>query len=390
MRGGAIATVSDIRARPDAAHEVGEWLSEEWSQLPIHDYLDTVPRGNEPDEALPRVLIAERKGEIVGTASLLGEDMETRPGLGPWLGCVYVRSDQRGNGIGTLLIERAEALAESLGIRTLHLFTDDCTGLYTKLGWSAVEQADYEGKPVTIMKKVVAKARFSWRVFDVEDLLPSGWREELLDLAVDQATQRTLQPRSVTSREGDPDLRLPVITVGGRVLTERVPWLATLYRGWFREYAATCSNETVMTAVDDRYGINLNVQRGRRMRYECHVDSNPIEGLLYVTDHPRGSGGELVAANRRGVSSVKEVDEDCSVLHPEAGKLVFFDAREFAHYVRPLRDDDAVRAVVAMNFYTPASPESARPADLNEHLFGEKTQVAMMGRMDDRERAARH
>ena len=32
------------------------------------------------------------------------------------------------------------------------------------------------------------------------------------------------------------------------------------------------------------------------MRYECHVDSNPIEGLLYLTEHPEGNRGELVVS----------------------------------------------------------------------------------------------
>ncbi len=369
------AVVTDVEADRDAAATVGAWIEQTWRRLPLHDYLHAVVRGDTWDGALPRVLIAERGGEVVGTASLLQSDMETRPDLDPWLGCLYVRPDQRGQGIATLLTDRIERLAESLGIRTLHLFTADQERLYARSGWSLVERTEYEGESVAVMRKLLLRSRFSWRVFDVEALLPRGWREELLHVARVRATRRTLQPRSVTSREGDPDLRLPVMTVGGRTLREVAPWLASLYEGAFREFAATCSTEPVSTAIDDRYGINLNIQVGRDMRYECHVDSNPVEGLLYVTDHPKGSGGELAVANRRGAASIEEVDRDCSVLHPEAGKLVFFDAREFAHYVRPLEDEQAVRAVVAMNFYTASSPESARPADLNNHLFGEATPV---------------
>ncbi len=372
-------SVTDITARPEAAQQVGRWIDSEWRRLPVHDYLEAVARGEPWEALLPRVLIAERQGTVVGTASLLEADIETRPDLDPWLGCIYVHPEYRRQGIGALLVERVERMAESLGIRSLRLFTSTSRELYERGEWSVVERAEYEGESVVIMEKIVSGSRFSWRTFDVEDLLPRSWREELLELAQQQATHRTLRPRSVTSREGDRDLALPVITVGGRVLREHVPWLASLYEGFFREFAATCSSEPVRTAVDDRYGINLNVQRGRTMRYECHVDSNPVEGLLYVTDHPRSEGGELVVANHPGATSVEEVDRDCSVLHPVAGRLVFFDARQFAHYVRPLRDDGAVRAVVAMNFYTPSSPESSRPADLNDHLFGEATVSAVGG-----------
>jgi hypothetical protein len=67
---------------------------------------------------------------------------------------------------------------------------------------------------------------------------------------------------------------------------------------------------------------------------------------------------------------VEGIEEDASVVYPIAGNLIFFDARHFAHYVRPLADSAAVRIVAAMNFYTPSSPESHRPPDLNRHLFG--------------------
>jgi 2OG-Fe(II) oxygenase superfamily len=107
------------------------------------------------------------------------------------------------------------------------------------------------------------------------------------------------------------------------------------------------------------------------MRYECHVDSNPLEGLLYVTDHPPGTGGELVVSNRGDVPTAEEVDRDATLIYPVAGHLVFFNGSCHSHYVRPLIAEDGVRVVAAMNYYTPSLPESARPPDLNRHLFGE-------------------
>ena len=53
----------------------------------------------------------------------------------------------------------------------------------------------------------------------------------------------------------------------------------------------------VVPALDDRYGVVLNVQRGTAMRFECHVGSNPLTGLLFCTEHLAGAGGELVFAH---------------------------------------------------------------------------------------------
>jgi hypothetical protein len=212
--------------------------------------------------------------------------------------------------------------------------------------------------------------KFHWISFDVNDVLPADWQSEVLDLAVHHRTSKELVPTSVTSRESPTVATVAVMTVGGLVVKERLAWLYDLYHGLFLELAQQCSTEPVVTARDDRYGAVLNVQEGRAMRYECHIDSNPIEGLLYCTTHIPGSGGELVVANSIHAADVDSVEADASVVYPIAGNLIFFDARDFAHYVRPLVGDAAVRIVAAMNFYTPSSPEARRPPDLNRHLFG--------------------
>jgi hypothetical protein len=215
---------------------------------------------------------------------------------------------------------------------------------------------------------------FLWWSYDLRAELPDGWRQAILGVAERRARARELVPASVTSREGgDTEVRIPVLTVGGLAVRDELPWLAELYGSRFLELAQTISSEPVSCADDPRYGINVNVQRGRRMRYECHVDSNPIEGLLYVTEHPPGSGGETVFSNIGDVPTRAEVDRDATRIHPVAGHLVFFDARHHSHYVTELSDEADIRVIAAMNFYTPSCPESSRPADLNRHLGLEET-----------------
>jgi hypothetical protein len=78
-----------------------------------------------------------------------------------------------------------------------------------------------------------------------------------------------------------------------------LPWLYQFYRGNFLELAGEVCAERVAPALDDRYGVVLNVQRGPEMRFECHVDSNRLTGLLFCTDHSPGVGGEPVFAPTR-------------------------------------------------------------------------------------------
>jgi len=220
------------------------------------------------------------------------------------------------------------------------------------------------------MPTPISRVPFHWHSFDLRAELPAGWQIAILDVAENRARARTLVPTSVTSRESSADMEIAALTVGGKTVASELPWLYGLYCNRLRELAQEISPEPLSAAVDVRYAINLNVQRGRAMRYECHVDSNPIQGLLYVTDHPPGSGGELVVSNLGDVAGVEEVDRDATRIHPVAGYLVLFDARHHTHYVAGVERDDALRVVAAMNFYTPSCPESSRPTDLNDHLFG--------------------
>jgi len=218
------------------------------------------------------------------------------------------------------------------------------------------------------LRGAAGASRFNWLTFDVSRALPEGWDEELKEVARRDRVTKHLVPPHSTSREGADISSLQIMTVRGATVWERLPWVIDLYRGYFRDLYQEATGRKIYTSEDRRYAVVMNVQEGTD-RYECHVDTNPVEALLYVTDHPRGTGGELVVANDTGARSIEEVDADCSVLYPVAGHLVFFDARRFPHYVRPMKQP-GLRVAVGMNYYTDDCPEETRPEDLNEYLYG--------------------
>ena len=175
-------------------------------------------------------------------------------------------------------------------------------------------------------------------------------------------------PRTpILSREAPSVDSIPRGRVHADQVRDRLPWLYKAYRGEFLELAGEVTQERVLPAGDDRYGIVLNVQQGTAMRFECHVDSNPLTGLLFCTDHP--VGGELVFAHDTGAAGTANVDRNCSVIRPHAGHLIFFDARWHPHYSRQLTAASEMRIVAVMNFYTESFPEATRPPELNRHLY---------------------
>lgn len=186
--------------------------------------------------------------------------------------------------------------------------------------------------------------------------------------AAQEADIRDFPRTPILTREAADVQRIKRGRVHAWQVKERLSWLHKLYHGAFRELAEQAWTEPISTAHDERYGLVLNVQRGKKMRFECHVDSNPLTGLLFLTDHRQG--GELVIAREVSAASVQDVDRNCSVIKPQAGHLVFFDVRQHPHYSRPLRFRWETRVLADMNFYTESFPESTRPPELNRHLYG--------------------
>lgn len=210
---------------------------------------------------------------------------------------------------------------------------------------------------------------FCWTTFDLNSFLPGDWQQEIAAAAA-EADFREFPRTPILSRESPGVQHIPRGRVHADQVRQHLPWLSLLYRGYFLQLARGACAERVVPALDDRYGLVLNVQRGTGMRFECHVDSNPVTGLLFCTDHPAGAGGELVFGHEEAAADVDAVERTCSVVRPHAGHLIFFDGRRHPHYVRPLASESDVRITAVMNFYTESCPESTRPAELNRHLYG--------------------
>ena len=146
--------IADLIEHPTKAILVERWIENEWGKLPINDYYLSIYNNINWPYPLPRTLIALYNQEIVGTVSVLLDDLETRPEFNPWIGCLFVLKKYRRKGIGSKLFNEAEKLAiNELGIKKAYLFTENQAHLYSHLGWIEKETDYYKGNKITIMEK---------------------------------------------------------------------------------------------------------------------------------------------------------------------------------------------------------------------------------------------
>ena len=147
--------IVNLKERPEFIPTLAEWHHNEWAPLnpggSIEKRIASLEAESESDD-IPKTFVAVSDGAVLGSASLVEHDMHTRTELSPWLASVYVAAEHRKKGIGSALVGRIVEEAASLGHRTFYLFTLDQEKLYASLGWSLLEETEFEGHRVTIMK----------------------------------------------------------------------------------------------------------------------------------------------------------------------------------------------------------------------------------------------
>lgn len=98
-------------------------------------YYDCMLYSMKAESDLPRFYIAVQNDSIIGTYALLRTDLISRQDIFPWLACLYVVPECRGQNIGAKLLQHAIQETRKMGYPNLYLCTD-LDGYYEKFGWS--------------------------------------------------------------------------------------------------------------------------------------------------------------------------------------------------------------------------------------------------------------
>jgi ribosomal protein S18 acetylase RimI-like enzyme len=152
-----------------ALAEAEGWISEQWE---LEFLLSTFPSG---------CMVCRVGNETAGFVTAI------RYGRGGWIGNLIVRPDQRGKGIGTVLLLSALSALEIAGVRTVWLTASaEGRAIYERMGFKAVD---------TIKRwRVKGHIRLESLPVDMETLLEidgSGWddrRETLMRVVAGRGT----------------------------------------------------------------------------------------------------------------------------------------------------------------------------------------------------------
>ena len=141
---------------PNAYKQVARWYFDQWlANIPdmAIDKIETKLSSYVNRDKAPLLVLAKSKGELIGAVELKIREMDIYPDYEHWIGGVYVKDQERGNGVATKLVQEVVMQARRLGVEKLYIQTEKLDGgIYSKEGFSLIEQVLYKGHYVSVMQ----------------------------------------------------------------------------------------------------------------------------------------------------------------------------------------------------------------------------------------------
>jgi GNAT superfamily N-acetyltransferase len=128
--------IYELSQRMDLYEDAVQVFWRNWgSQNNFNFYHDCIMHSCGSHNDLPKFYIAVQNNAIAATYALLRNDLISRQDLFPWLACLYIVPELRGNKFGSLLLQHAMKETAKSGFENLYLCTD-LDGYYEKYNWS--------------------------------------------------------------------------------------------------------------------------------------------------------------------------------------------------------------------------------------------------------------
>ena len=101
---------------------------------------------------LPVGFVVFINGAPAGAGALKAESIPSHKHLSPWAAAGYVVPNERGQGVGAVLLRAMVAHARALGHPYVYCGTSTAVSLLQRSGWSPIEVIEHAGQSLTVFR----------------------------------------------------------------------------------------------------------------------------------------------------------------------------------------------------------------------------------------------
>ncbi|MDR7870778.1 MAG: GNAT family N-acetyltransferase [Tissierellaceae bacterium] len=135
---GLLIEIISVKESPEYKDRAIKYFQSKWaSENSMKVYEDCITNCVTTTSLLPQWYLLMDKDKIIGCAGLITNDFISRMDLYPWVCALYIEEQYRGNGYGSLLLEKAKIDSKKSNFPHLYLCTDHI-GYYEKYGFQYI------------------------------------------------------------------------------------------------------------------------------------------------------------------------------------------------------------------------------------------------------------
>jgi N-acetylglutamate synthase-like GNAT family acetyltransferase len=130
--------ILSVRENPIYVDEAVTYFQKHWAnEKSMMLYDDCIRHCIDAQACLPQWYLLQHDEKTIGGAGLIPNDFISRMDLFPWVCALYIEEEYRGNGYGSLLLEKTKQDTAKIGFENLYLSTDHI-GYYERYGFTHI------------------------------------------------------------------------------------------------------------------------------------------------------------------------------------------------------------------------------------------------------------
>lgn len=141
--------IKSLKECPERHNEFAEYVKEKWPKV-MKVVLPKVDESLSAEVGLPFTFLLLKNDKIIGFYQLIELEYISRKDLSPWISPLFIDENERGQGLGSVLLEHARKLVGQLGYAKVYITTDHIL-YYEKYGFREIGLDNFEwGRPTKI------------------------------------------------------------------------------------------------------------------------------------------------------------------------------------------------------------------------------------------------